>query len=274
MQPQHVGSSLCVLAVHGPRHAGCAPACPTLRTTSNNRPPLPGGSSEEGNQQRGVCAPVGNGGEGLCCLFSAGLLGHPGRFGRGRLRLYLFPDAGLPKIALGQLTYQRPLSPLAQLDEGQEPRHSSRSSPTGSTCTPRAPTSRTRTSRSSCTSTCWKYMKTCVILLAMAAACAAFPHPGPPAPPGPMPPTPHAMPPPAPPGLGTEMGKQGATSDLKGEEALYLASPYSALPYQPYSAYNIRAPGYGLSYGAIGGLGGLGYSSYGLQTAPIYPYYY
>ncbi|KAK3907102.1 Extended synaptotagmin-1 [Frankliniella fusca] len=107
-------------------------------------------------------------------------------------------------------------------------------------------------------------MKTCVILFAVVAACAAMPHPGPPAPPGPMPPTPHAMPAPGPP------GKQA--SDLKGEEALYLASPYSALPYQPYSAYNIR--GLGLNYG-YGAIGGLGYSSYGLQTAlPSQPIYY
>ncbi|KAJ1524547.1 hypothetical protein ONE63_011036 [Megalurothrips usitatus] len=119
-------------------------------------------------------------------------------------------------------------------------------------------------------------MKTCVLLLAMAAACAAMPHPGPPAPPGPPTPTMGLHGGPGGPTHGGPMPahlhdmvppQEKGAKDLKTDETLYLASPYSAYPaYSAYSAYSIPRLG-------------LGYSPYGLQYGlgaypAAYPSYY
>ncbi|XP_034236583.1 cleavage and polyadenylation specificity factor subunit 6-like [Thrips palmi] len=102
-------------------------------------------------------------------------------------------------------------------------------------------------------------MKACVILLAVVAVCAAMPRPGPPAPPGPP------MAPPMTPPMTPPVGTPSEKGDLKGEEALYLASPYSAYSL-PYSMYNYNAlPS--LGYQPSFQYGNLGYQ-YG------YPYYY
>lgn len=68
------------------------------------------------------------------------------------------------------------------------------------------------------------------------------------------------------PGMGPAEPTKGG--DLKGEDTVYLASPYAAYGAMPYSSmYRL-------------GLGNLGYTaySYGYQPAlpaqPIYPYYY